>query len=1134
MPFDETQGKPEDKRSTRSEREESVLKFWKDNKIFQKSLEKESPKGDFVFYEGPPTANGKPAIHHLEARAFKDAIPRYKTMQGFRVPRQAGWDTHGLPVEIEAEKTLGLKSKKEIEEYGVEKFNAECKRSVGKYIDEWSRFTDRIGYWVDFDEAYFTYDNLYIESVWSILAHVEKRGLLYKDYKIVPWCPRCGTTLSSHELAQGYRDVKDLSLYVKFRIISQQESRKSSGRFAQPGLSTFLLAWTTTPWTLPGNVALAVGEKIDYVKVEIDGSHYIVAKERQGVLRSNYPKINIIEQEIRGKDLIGLEYEPLYNFIENNGRTFKVYSADFVTTEEGTGIVHTAVMYGQDDFELGTKLGLPKAHLVSPEGTFIKGTDWLEGRSVTEESLSVDILKDLQKRGLLFDKENHTHSYPFCWRCSTRLIYYARDSWYIRMSELRSKLIEENQKINWEPEYIKEGRFGEWLREVKDWAISRERYWGTPLPVWTSEDGERIVVDSIETLRKFSKKRGNKYIGMRHGQSDHNVSYVCSATQDFPDHVTEQGREDILESAHLLRDKKITKIFASPFVRTRETAELVAQEIGYPVGQIIFDDRIREYGFGEFDQKPRSLYDEWRTHNNNAEAKPKGGESVFEAKKRVADFLYDIEQKYSNEVILFVSHGIVFEVLQSVINGYSSEETQKNWAVKVIKYAHFEEYNFVPLPHNADFELDLHKPFIDEVVLEKEGKEFRRVNEVVDVWFDSGSVPFAQNPQDIKYPADFISEGIDQTRGWFYTMHAIGVLLEKGLAFKNVICLGLIMDKEGKKMSKSVGNIVDPSKMIEKHGVDALRLWMYSVNQPGESKNFDEQTVEEINRKVFNLLDNVYAFYDLYAEKGRTLSIDAQGSTLGSENILDRWILIRLNELINTSTSLLDQYKLLEPVRSIREFIDDLSTWYLRRSRDRIKEGDEEAKRTLYFVLKSVSKLLAPFAPFYAEDLYQKLRIEGDPESVHLEMWPNAGEVDKQIIENIERTRELVSLSLEQRSKANIKIRQPLSELRIKNDELGIEYLNLIQEELNVKKVVQDKNLDTEIKLDTTLTPELLEEGRVREIIRSIQEMRKEKNLKPSDKLEVRSTELEVGDVELITKHKLEIERATNTTLLTS
>ncbi|MHB1330905.1 MAG: class I tRNA ligase family protein, partial [Minisyncoccota bacterium] len=625
----EDKGPSTEGRSTdsRSEREERILQFWKENKIFEKTLKKPSPKGDFVFYEGPPTANGKPGIHHLESRAFKDAIPRYKTMRGFRVPRKAGWDTHGLPVEIESEKKLGLKSKKEIEEYGVARFNEECRRSVLSYIGEWSRFTERIGYWVNLDEAYFTYNNSYIEAVWNVIGQVSKKDLLYKDYKVVPWCPRCGTGLSSHELAQGYQGVKDLSLYVKFKIVGFSNA--------------YFVAWTTTPWTLPGNLALAVGENITYVEVKVGEEILVLAKDRLSVLIEEYE----IVAEHKGKDMVGMEYEPLYPFIKDQNpegieKAFKVYTADFVTTEDGTGIVHTAVMYGQEDFDLGTKVGLPKHHLVLPDATFINGTEWLEGRSVIDESLAVDILKDLQNRGLLFKKENYSHSYPFCWRCKTRLIYYARDSWYIRMSSLRDELMKENEKINWEPDYIKHGRFGEWLREVKDWAISRERYWGTPLPVWEADNKEKIVADSVETLKKYSKKSGNKYLVMRHAGTTGNKKEIVSFGAEKDDHVTEEGLKQALATGEKLKDKKIDLIFTSPFARTRETAEVVRQGLNLTSDSVIIDERLHEINPGEFDGRKWGDYHDRVSSSGQGwfERNILGGESFQEVGRRIGEF----------------------------------------------------------------------------------------------------------------------------------------------------------------------------------------------------------------------------------------------------------------------------------------------------------------------------------------------------------------------------------------------------------------------------------------------------------------------------------------------------------------
>ncbi|MFZ2484889.1 MAG: class I tRNA ligase family protein [Minisyncoccia bacterium] len=1098
-PIQHVQGKSE-----RAQKEEKILQFWKDNKIFEKTLEKKSPNGDFIFYEGPPTANGRPAIHHLEARAFKDAIPRYKTMQGFRVPRKAGWDTHGLPVELEVEKTLGLKSKKEIEEYGIAKFNQACRESVQKYIGEWAKFTDRIGYWVNLNNAYFTYDSSYIESVWSIVSHVEKRKLLYKDYKVVPWCPRCGTALSSHEIAQGYKDVKDLSLYVKFKIVGFPNA--------------YFVAWTTTPWTLPGNVALAVGEDIDYVEIKVGEEILVLAKERLSLITEPYEII----AEHKGKEMIGMEYEPIYPFVEKTDKTFKIYSADFVNTEDGTGIVHTAVMYGQEDFDLGTKVGLPKVHLVSPDGVFMKGTDWLEGRSVVDETLAIDILKDLQKRDLLFGKENHTHSYPFCWRCKTRLIYYARDSWYIKMSELRDKLVAENKKINWEPEHIKEGRFGEWLREVKDWAISRERYWGTPLPIWQNADGsKKFVVDSVETLKKYAKKSGNKYFVMRHGRAQNNELNIASGNVSNTHALTEDGKKDVLKSAQDFNER-IDFIFVSPFLRTKETAEIVREALGLSKEAVIEDVRLSEINFGAEEGQPIQKYQEKFPNTEDLfNVKPQGGENEMEVKQRVGSFLYEIENKYSGKNILVISHGDPVWMALSVAEGAQIPRMLQILAQDYPKYADIRELSFVPIPQNENFELDLHKPYIDDVVLVKDGEEYKRVKEVMDVWFDSGAMPFAQDPKNVRYPADFISEAIDQTRGWFYTLHAIGTLMEKGIAYKNVICLGHLLDKDGKKMSKSIGNVVDPWEEMDKHGADALRFWMYSVNQPGESKNFDTTTVAEIVRKVFNILDNVYAFYDMYRDK----RLEVETKIPQSIDVLDIWILCRLSGVLDAMKEDLDEYRLLEPVRSLREFIDDLSTWYLRRSRERLKNDDINAKYTLYFVLKIISKMLAPFAPFTAEELFQKLRNEKDEISVHLTQWPDFNFGGPEPISYMRKVRELASLGLESRSRANIKVRQPLSKLTVKDLGIPDVFIELIKDELNVKEVVEDTNIEGEVELDTNLTPGLIEEGKVRDVIRVIQDIRKEKGLKPSDKMKY-----EVPDElkELFAKNAEEIKRVTN------
>ncbi|MEI6058452.1 MAG: class I tRNA ligase family protein [archaeon] len=1144
-------------------KEEETLKFWNDIEAFKKTLEKEAPKGDFVFYEGPPTANGRPGIHHLEARAFKDAIPRYKTMQGFRVMRKAGWDTHGLPVELQVEKELGLASKKEIETYGVSPFNKKCRESVLKYIKEWSEFTDRMGYWVDKENAYFTFNSSYMESIWSIIKKVDEQNLLYKDYKIVPWCPRCGTGLSSHELAQGYKEDKDLSVTVKFKLkggssvipvpvstsINSGKIQSQNSGLGSPGVpeddnageseNTYILAWTTTPWTLPGNVALAIGEEIIYSKVKIQNlklksesqnlevdtnSILILAKERVEVVLKDYTYEVI--GEVLGKDLVGLEYEPLYPYLKDNlplsekeklAKAFRIYPASFVTTLDGTGVVHIAPMYGADDFDLGTKIGLPKYHLVRDDGTFIPETAFLAGRFVKDESVAVDIIKELASRSLLYKKEKYEHTYPHCWRCDTALIYFARDSWYIRMSELRGKLLEENAKINWEPDYIKDGRFGEWLKEVKDWALSRERYWGTPLPVWLSENGEeKLVIGSVEDIKAHTKKSGNKYFVMRHGEGEQNVLGILSSKVDNPHHLTEKGKEQVSNTTDKLKGKKVTKIISSPFVRTKETAEIIAEKLGLLKDDIVYDARIEEMNLGDFDMKDFESYRAYYSSFEEMLEKPvPNGESHNDLRKRAGEFLYEIDKKYSDENILFVTHLSLAWALCSVALGADKVKAEELWKEKndFLTPAEYREFDFSPIPHNDLYELDLHKPYIDEIQLFSEkGTPLYRAKEVMDVWLDSGAMPFAQDHypfenKDLAYPADFISEAIDQTRGWFYTLHAVGVLSGKGLAYKNVICLGHLNDKDGKKMSKSIGNVVDPWEMMNKYGVDAIRLWMYSVNQPGEPKSFDEKTVDEIVKKIFNLVTNVNTFYELYRDKDLESNEIPKG-----ENVLDKWILSKLNSLVSDNTKYLDDYKLLEPVRLIREFVDSLSTWYLRRSRDRIREGNTDAKNTLYYVLKTLSKLLAPLAPFYAESLYQGLKLVEDKESVHLEKWPETNEVETSVVEMMDATRKIVEVAMRLRSENKIIVRQPLASLKLKvtpdngnklghaSEKLKEEYLEIIKEEINVKEIIVDDSIQVEIELDTNITPELKEEGEYRELLRAIQDLRKRKGLTPKDK----------------------------------
>jgi len=980
------------------ETEQNILKFWKENKIFEKSVESRSEEKSFTFYEGPPTANGKPGIHHVMSRTLKDIVCRYKTMQGYRVERKAGWDTHGLPVEIEVEKSLGIKNKSEVATFGVEKYNQACRDSVFTYLDLWEKMTERMGYWIDLDSAYITLKNEYIESVWWALKTLFDKGLIYKDYKIVPQDPKSETVLSMAELALGYRETKDPSVYVLFKLIGKDE---------------YFLVWTTTPWTLISNVALAVGADVDYVKVLNKDKKIILAKELLSVLDGEYEIID----EMKGEDLEHIEYEQLLSYVTPDKKAFFVCLGDFVSTDTGSGIVHMAPAFGADDYELSKKYNLPMLQPVDRGGKFTSEVSDFAGQFVKDADKAI-IIK-LKTEDKIYKKETIVHTYPFSWRNQdVPVIYYARESWFIRTTSVAKRMIELNKTINWQPPEVGAGRFGNWLEENKDWALSRDRFWASPLPIWVSEDGDAFAVGSIEELK----------------------------------------------------------------------------------------------------------------------------------------------------------------------NGFIVENDKR-----------------IPVSEIED--IDLHKPFVDKVLFEKNGKTYKRTPELIDVWFDSGAMPFAQYhyPFENKewfekkaFPADFICEGIDQTRGWFYTMHAIATMLFDTVAYKNLIVNELILDKNGMKMSKSKGNTVDPFVLFDKYGADATRWYLVTTSPPWRPTLFDEEGLVEVQRKFFGTLLNTYSFFALYANIDK-FENKQPSVPLNKREEIDRWILSKLNSLVKNNVKLMDEYEVTKAARAISEFtIDHLSNWYVRRCRRRfwkseMNENKLAAYQTLYECLVTISKLIAPFTPFLAEELYQNLNSvtkSEKMESVHLTDLPSKGEINKELELKMDLAQQVVYLVRAIRAKSNLKVRQPLKKLIVvvdkKTKDSLLKMKEVILEEVNIKEfeILEDdsalvnksakanfktigpkfgnkvkfvaeeiKNLGKEeikllekgdsvsikangesfsigiddveilsvqitgwivesengvtVAVDTELTPELISEGIAREFVNRIQNMRKDAGYQVTDKIKI-------------------------------
>lgn len=1109
--------------------EERILRFWKDRGIFEQSLKIRRKGRPFRFFEGPPTANAGPGIHHVLSRIFKDIVCRYKTMRGFYVERKAGWDTHGLPVELQIEKELGIKHKAEIEKFGIAEFNKKAKASVWRYKEEWEKFTERIGFWIDLARPYITYDSAYMESLWWIIQQLWKKGLFEEDYKVVPYCPRCETPLSSHEVAQGYETVKDPSVYIKLKI----ENRKSKTG------NEYLLVWTTTPWTLPANVAVAVNPSLTYTKYKIGDGYYWSATPPPF---EHADDAEAIEKEA-GKSLVGLEYEPIFRQAIKGRKSklaYRVTAGDFVSAEEGTGLVHIAPAFGEEDMELAKKYGLPIVRNVAGDGRFSFSPDELarepffntiQGQFVKDADKL--ILKELQKRGVLYrgDLEGITHEYPFCWRCNTPLLYYSHKSWFVRMSRLREQLLANNAKINWIPAHIKEGRFGEWLREVKDWAFSRERYWGTPLPIWRCGTcGRHEAIGSLEELNKKAYKP-NTFFVIRHGEADHIVKNYIAGWPEAASrvsHLTEKGKREIAAAGRILAKKKIDLIVSSDLVRMKEVVTILKKYL--PKAKVTYDPRLRELNTGMFNYQPIPAYHRFfKKKIERFSIAPAGGETLTEAQMRYFSVWRDLNRTHRDTRILIVGHGDPLWVLEGKLKGLTPEEILK------AEYIEPGEWRRLPqndLPYNDDGEIDLHRPYVDALRLActKCGSPMQRVKEVADVWFDSGAMPFAQwhypfenrerITKGISFPADYIAEAVDQTRGWFYTLLAVSTALGYRVpSYKNVICLGHILDEQGEKMSKSKGNVVNPWEMLARYGADSLRWYFYTVNPPGEPKKFSERDLARNHQELLVLL-NVVRFFTTYAPRKI-----AKGALQRAAHPLDLWIRARLSELLKDATAALERYEIGQAARHIAAFIDDLSRWYVRRSRRRFQRPRSAnarvaASAVLGAVLRDLAAILAPFTPFLAEHIWREVTprlSDRHAESVHLAQWPSPKSIASanSIMTKMRAVRALAALGLQLRQTSRIKVRQPLRtfSVHVMRDSVRLDdaLTEILAEELNVKKVQFVRQLpegphiikgeagEWRAALDIEITPELKAEGELRELIRNIQELRQALMLNPKD-----------------------------------
>ncbi len=1119
---------PEVDKSEVAQREEVIQAFWLEHDIFNKSLENPAgrdPVGQFTFYDGPPFATGTPHYGHILASTIKDTVPRFWTMNGYRVNRTWGWDCHGLPLENLIEKKLGLATKRDIEEYGVKNFNEAARNTVMEYADYWKMAIPRMGRWVDMENDYKTMDSTYTESVWWVFSELHKKGLVFEGFKTMHLCPRCGTTLSNFEVNQGYKDIKDIAVTVKLPLLDE----------AGNVTDTSLLVWTTTPWTLPGNMAAAVHNELDYVKVKVsvDGvvEYYILAKDRLSQLGEVQSEV---VEKMKGTALVGKSYQSPFNYLQaqdfDKTNAWKILHADYVEVgTEGTGAVHIAPAYGDDDMKLAQANNVPIIHHVDTAGHFLPFvTDFAgrlvkpkddDGSGVDHKDTDIEILKALQAAGKVFKKENITHSYPHCWRCDTPLLNYATTSWFVNVPKIKDELIAANNSVNWIPDHVGSNRFGNWLEGARDWAVSRQRYWGAPLPIWKNpKTGDFKVLGSLADLQQHLPKSGNKYFVVRHAEAESNLTGIIDAIADENNPLTEAGIEQCKQAAESLRGEGITHIVHSGMQRTRETALAIARELGLPETAVSADSRIIELQTGAaYEGK---TWDEYNANYSSEEEKftkvIPGVENRYDLIKRAGEFLYDFDATHQNETVLIVGHASSTFALRCVAEGAEHKRVIELKKQGYFKNAEVHQLPFTPVPHNDLYALDYHRPYIDDIQLvDTDGTPLVRVPDVFDCWFESGSMPYAQhhfmgeNREEFlqtQFPAQFIAEGLDQTRGWFYSLIVLGTALFGKSPFENVIVNGLALAEDGKKMSKSLKNYPDPMELVDRVGADAVRYYMLTAPIiRGEDLNFSEKEVTELQRKNIGRLHNVLAMYEMYAN-------DTEANVT-SDNILDRWIIARLNQLIAESTVGYKSYELDKATRPLADFIDDVSVWYLRRSRERLKSDDAEDKTkalaTLRFILQELAKVMAPAMPFYAEYLYRAVRDESETQSVHLAAWPTGDTVDTDLLEKMKEVRMFVTAGLEARTKANIKVRQPLSELFIRTTMLpDTELLDLIKDELNVKQISLDgvesgADATSKITLITELTPELIAEGAVREVMRAVQDMRKDAGLEPSDRIKL-------------------------------